>query len=92
MRDGGNGGGVDAAIDDEGDDALSSNDPWSRRDFDPAKFHLQIPFGCGFLWFPMAVNVGSLSTSLGRSIWRGGQDGTWYGRTVRAGSARTSGR
>jgi hypothetical protein len=32
----------DAAVDEEGDDVLSSDDPWSNNDFPFSKFLLQI--------------------------------------------------
>ena len=68
MRDGGNGGNGDAAVDYEGDDALSSNDTWNSWDFTPAKFILQIPLGCGVSWFLVVVNAESLSRLCQREV------------------------
>ena len=62
MKNRGNGGDVDAAVDDEWDDALSSNDPWINMDFIPSQVPPSDPFRCEFSWFLVAVNVRSSSS------------------------------
>ena len=85
MKNGSNGGNGDAAVDDEGDDALSSNDPWISRDFSPAKFLLSIPFICGFSWFLVIVNIRSScylcqEEVFDEAVAMAPGTGRWYGR------------